>query len=243
MKRAVSGLLLLLFLFLTSPVPSQSHTFPDFSDRKQLSSLLQSSALSCNIDPRALDLALRGYFNLKRQGLIKREGILTLIDFDKPSDSDRLYVINVETGTVIQSSLVAHGKGSGEVLATRFSNLPGSNESSLGFFLTETTYLGRNGYSLVLKGLDPGINDNAEMRSIVIHGAGYVSREYIRRNGHLGRSQGCPAISNENCQQVIDLIKDGSCLFIYHSEKDYATRSGVLNPGTASVNRRQGNPA
>lgn len=243
MKRAVSGLLLLLFLFLTSPVPSHSHTIPDFSDRQQLSSLLQLSSTSSDIDPRALDLALRGYFNLKRQGLIRREGILTLIDFDKPSDSDRLYVINVENGSVIQSSLVAHGKGSGEIMATRFSNIPGSNESSLGFYLTDTTYLGRHGYSLVLKGLDPGINDNAEMRSIVIHGAEYVSREYIRRFGHLGRSQGCPAISFENCQQVIDLIKDGTCLFIYHSEKDYATRSGVLNPGTASVNRRQGNPA
>lgn len=233
MNRAVSGLLLFLFMFLTSPVPSRSYTLPDFSERKQISLLMKSSGLIREINPEALNLALRGYFNLKSQGLLKREGILTLIDFDKPSDSERLYVIDVDNGTVLHSSLVAHGRGSGDVVATRFSNIPGSNESSLGFYLTDMTYLGRNGYSLVLKGLDPGINDNAEMRSIVIHGAEYVSQEYIRRNGRLGRSQGCPALSFDNCQQVIDMIKEGTCLFIYHNAKDYASRSGVLNPATA----------
>lgn len=234
MKRAVSGLLLLLFMFLTSPVPSRSSTLPDFSDRKQIASLLKSPEIvRVDIDPEALRLALQGYFNLKSQGLLRREGILTLIDFDKPSDQERLFVIDIDSGTVLQSALVAHGRGSGAVQATRFSNVPGSNESSLGFFLTDSTYEGRNGYSLVLKGLDPGINDKAEMRSIVIHGADYVSREYIRRNGRLGRSQGCPAVSFENCQQVIDMIKDGSCLFIYHNNRDYASRSGVLNSGAA----------
>jgi len=243
MKRAVTGLLLLLFLFLTSPVPSRSYTFPDFSERKQFTSLLQSTILSRNINPQALDLALRGYYNLKQQGMIRREGIITLIDFDKPSVSERLYVIDIDNGTVIQTALVAHGKGSGDIMATRFSNRPGSNESSLGFFLTDTTYLGKNGYSLVLKGLDPGINDKAEIRSIVIHGADYVSQDYVRRFGRLGRSQGCPAISFDNCQQVIDLIKDGTCLFIYHNGKEYASRSGVLNPGAAFKNGHQGSPA
>lgn len=233
MKRAVSALLLSLFMFLTSPVPSRSFTLPDFSAKKQITSLLKAPGLIREINPEALDLALQGYYNLKSQGLIRKEGILTLIDFDKPSDSERLYVIDVDKGVVLHSSLVAHGKGSGETMATRFSNIPGSNESSLGFYLTDTTYDGRNGYSLVLKGLDPGINDRAEERSIVIHGANYVSWDYIRRNGRLGRSQGCPALSFEESQQIIDMIKDGSCLFIYHKEKDFASRSGVLNSGRA----------
>jgi hypothetical protein len=243
MKRAVSGLMMSLFLFLTTPVPSNSKTFSDFSERKQLASLLQSPELTPEINPQALDLALRGYFNLKRQGLIRREGIITLIDFDKPSASERLFVIDVDNGTVIQSALVAHGRGSGEEMATKFSNSPGSNASSLGFYLTDTTYNGKNGYSLVLKGLDPGINDKAERRSIVIHGADYVSQEYIDRHGRLGRSQGCPAISFSNCQQVIDMIKDGTCLFIYRNGKDYASRSGVLHRGAAFRNLRRSSPA
>lgn len=233
MKRALSGLLLSFFMFLTSPVPTRSYTFPDISDRKQMTSLLKAPALIREINPEALDLALRGYYNLKSQGLLRKEGILTLIDFDKPSDSERLYVIDIENGTLIRSALVAHGRGSGEVMANNFSNVPRSNKSSLGFYLTDATYEGHNGYSLVLKGLDPGINDNAERRSIVIHGANYVSWDYIRRNGRLGRSQGCPAISFDISQELIDTIKDGSCLFIYHKEMDYASRSGVLNPGMA----------
>ncbi len=237
-KRAVSGLLLSMFLLLTAPVATRSTTFSDYSDRRQLGVLLQSPDLAGEIDPHALALAMQGYANLKRQGLLRRDGILTLIDFDKPSVTERLYVIDVVNGTILQSALVAHGRGSGELMATSFSNDPGSNKSSLGFYITDTTYTGKNGYSLVLKGLDPGINDNAEMRNIVIHGADYVSYDYIDRHGRLGRSQGCPAISFSGSQQLIDLIKDGTCLFIYYNTRDYASRSGVLNPGAASVSRR-----
>ena len=242
MKRAVTGLFLLLFVFLTSPVATRSNTITDFDERTRRSTLLQPGSPVGEINPQALDLAMRGYYNLKRQGLIRREGILTLIDFDKPSVSERLYVIDINTGKILHSSLVAHGKGSGDIMATRFSNRPGSKESSLGFYLTEATYSGKNGYSLVLRGLDHGINDKAEMRSIVMHGADYVSPEYVRRFGRLGRSQGCPAISFETCQQLIDLIKDGTCLFIYRTGKDYASRSGVLNPGTAFRSGRKANP-
>ncbi|NTU69055.1 MAG: murein L,D-transpeptidase catalytic domain family protein [Chlorobiaceae bacterium] len=238
MNRVVSGLLLSLFLFLTSPVSSRSTTFSDFDDMSREPARPQSGSLISDINPKALDMAMRGYDNLKRQGLIRREGIITLIDFDKPSVSERLYIIDVNNGTVLQSSLVAHGKGSGDVMATRFSNRPGSNSSSLGFYLTDTTYSGKNGYSLVLKGLDHGINDKAESRSIVIHGADYVSQAYISRFGRLGRSQGCPAISFDNCQQLIDTIKDGTCLFIYHTGNEYASRSGVRQHKAASRNGR-----
>jgi hypothetical protein len=237
------GIPFALMLCMALPVNGSALTFDDYPATRQAASVIDNIERNSDIDPRALRLALQGYYNLKRQGLIRREGFITLIDFNKPSDSKRLFIIDINSGTVIQSALVAHGKGSGDVIATSFSNMPGSNMSSLGFYLTENTYIGKNGYSLVLKGLDLGINDMAESRSIVIHGANYVSEEYVRQTGHLGRSQGCPALSMDEYQEVIDLIKDGSCLFIYHDEQDYASRSVVLNPELALGGGDENNPA
>lgn len=237
MKRVFPRLLLSMLMLLASPASSRSFTLSDFDE-----SILQPAPAGqqaeipmSDINPRALDLAMKGYYNLKRQGLLRREGILTLIDFDKPSVSERLYVIDVDNNRVLRSALVAHGKGSGEVMASRFSNRPGSNTSSLGLFLTESTYDGKNGLSLVLKGLEHGVNDNAESRGIVIHGADYVSETYISRYGRLGRSQGCPAISFDNCQQLIDTIKDGSCLFIYHTGNAYVASKSVSRRHKASI--------
>jgi len=200
-------------------------------EKDEFSSLLKSPDIKNSINQEALQLAMAGYRNLKRQGLLKREGILTLIDFEKPSVNERLYVIDVESGKLLYSVLVAHGKGSGRNQATKFSNISGSNKSSVGFYLTDTTYQGKNGYSLVLKGMEPGINDRAESRGIVMHGANYVSYRYIQRHGRLGRSQGCPALSWEDSRQIIDLIKGGSCLFIFHNAREYASRSVVLRQG------------
>jgi len=240
MKR---GIAFFLMLFMALPVTSRSITSDNLPLTRRMSSVLNTIEQSSDIDPRALRLALQGYFNLNRQGLIRRQGIITLIDFDKPSSEKRLFIIDIDNGTVLHSSLVAHGRGSGEEMATSFSNKPGSNQSSLGFYLTENTYTGKNGYSLVLKGLDQGINDKAQSRSIVIHGAEYVSEEYIRMNGRLGRSQGCPALSLDEYQEVIELIKDGSCLFIYHNGQDYASRSAVLNPELVLVDEVGDGPA
>lgn len=237
------GIALSLILFMALPVASRSVTLDDQHVTWRMPSVIQSIEQNSDIDPRALQLALQGYYNLKRQGLIRREGLITLIDFNKPSDCKRLFIIDIDNGRVIHSALVAHGKGSGDVVATSFSNQPGSNKSSLGFYLTENTYTGKNGYSLVLKGLDQGINDMAEQRSIVIHGANYVSDEYIRQNGRLGRSQGCPALSMNEYQEVIDMIKDGTCLFIYHTGEDYASRSVVLNPELALGGGKGQDPA
>jgi hypothetical protein len=240
MKR---GIAFFLILFMALPVTSRSITSDSLPLTRRMSSVVHSIEQSSDIDPTALRLALQGYFNLNRQGLIRRQGIITLIDFDKPSSEKRLFIIDIDNGTVLHSSLVAHGRGSGEEIATSFSNKPGSNQSSLGFYLTENTYTGKNGYSLVLKGLDQGINDKAQSRSIVIHGAEYVSEEYIRMNGRLGRSQGCPALSLDEYQEVIDLIKDGSCLFIYHNGQDYASRSAVLNPELVLMDEEGNDPA
>ncbi len=237
------GFTFALMLCMALPVTGSTLTLDEYPATRRMASVIDSIERDSDIDPRALQLALQGYYNLKRQGLIRREGLITLIDFNKPSDSKRLFIIDVNSGIVLQSALVAHGKGSGDVMATSFSNQPGSNKSSLGFYLTENTYIGKNGYSLVLKGLDPGINDMAESRSIVIHGANYVSEEYIRQTGHLGRSQGCPALSMNEYQEVIDLIKDGTCLFIYHDGQDYASSSVVLNPELALGGGDEYNPA
>lgn len=241
MKR---GFAALLMLFMLLPVTSRSTTLDALPESRWITSVMHSiEKNNNNIDPKALQLALQGYWNLKRQGMIRREGIITLIDFNKPSDTKRLFIIDVDNGKILESALVAHGRNSGSVFATRFSNRPGSYQSSLGFYLTENTYIGKNGYSLVLKGLDRGINDKAEARSIVMHGADYVSEDFIHRNGRLGRSLGCPAVSMERRFELIDQIKDGSCLFIYHGGRDYASRSAVLNPEMAARVVQSDNPA
>ncbi|NHQ59976.1 murein L,D-transpeptidase catalytic domain family protein [Chlorobium sp. BLA1] len=228
MIRLISALLMMLMLL--SPVKGDSLTNPFL---KNFSSLSRSPDLRNRINPKLLSMALSGYYSLREQGKVSRDGILTVIDFNLPSVEERLFVIDVNEGRLLYSGLVAHGSGSGENYAQSFSNQPGSNQSSLGFYTTGNTYDGKNGYSLRLLGMEPGINDNAEMRSIVMHGADYVSYDYIRKHGRLGRSQGCPALSFEAFQQVINLIKGGSCMFIYQGGRDYALKSTVLNPDLA----------
>ncbi|MEI8031990.1 MAG: murein L,D-transpeptidase catalytic domain family protein [Chlorobiaceae bacterium] len=225
--------MLLLILVLTFPSSGYALPVQDTAARKTVSELSRSPELKAKIDPKLLRMALSGYYTLKDQGKVSRDGVLTVIDFNRSSVDERLFVIDVNAGRLLYSGLVAHGNRSGENYAQSFSNRPGSCRSSLGFYTTGSTYEGHNGYSLKLFGLERGINDKAEKRSIVMHGADYVSYDYISRHGRLGRSQGCPAISFEGFQQVIDLIKDGSCLFIYQNAKGYAMRSKVLNSRVA----------
>lgn len=191
--------------------------------------------LSGRISSKVLAMAIEGYRTLKEQGKVSRDGILTVIDFNRPSVDERLFVIDVNRGQLLYSALVAHGRNSGDNYAESFSNVPGSFQSSLGFYTTGETYDGKNGYSLRLQGLESGINDNAESRSIVIHGANYVSYDFIKKHGRLGRSEGCPALSFDTFQQVIDLIKGGSCLFIYHDGKDVISKSTILSPELKSL--------
>lgn len=232
MKR---GVVALLMLFMALPMTGRCTIRRESTQNRWVASVMRSIEKKNNIDPYALQFALKGYWKLYCEGSIQRKGLLTLIDFSKPSDVERLFIIDVEHGKILNSSLVAHGKNSGNMFATRFSNRPGSYQSSLGFYLTSNTYEGKHGYSLVLKGIECGLNDKAEKRHIVIHGANYVSREFIRRYGRLGRSLGCPAVPIEQCRKLIDQIKGGSCLFIYHNGNDYASRSAVLNPEMAST--------
>jgi hypothetical protein len=145
----------------------------------------------------------------------RRRDVLTIIDFTLPSTAKRLWVIDMAAHRVLFNTLVAHGQGSGENYATRFSNRSGSHQSSLGRYLTGGTYMGGNGYSMFLDGLEPGVNDNARSRSVVVHGAAYANPSVIAHGGRLGRSWGCPALPLDEVRPVIDAIKDGSVLFIY----------------------------
>lgn len=176
----------------------------------------------------AMKYALSGYAQLSNEGKIAKKDIITIVDFSKPSTEERLFVINLKTKQVIAKSLCAHGRNSGEIWAEKFSNNSESYQSSLGFYICNETYDGKNGYSLKLDGQEPGINDNARDRGVVIHGADYVSKQFIAGNGKLGRSQGCPALPLEKNEKIISLLKCGSCLFIYHPNKYYRTHSPIL---------------
>jgi hypothetical protein len=156
---------------------------------------------------------------------IQNKKIITIIDFSKPSTRERLFVIDIVNKQVLYETLVAHGKNSGENNTESFSNNSESLKSCLGFFLTAETFYGKHGYSLILDGLEPGINDNARRRSIVIHGANYVSQNFIQQYGRLGRSWGCPALPESISKEIIDMISHGSCLFIYGDDLDYLNKS------------------
>jgi hypothetical protein len=169
------------------------------------------------------------YKRLEEDGQITNDRVITIIDFTKPSTLERLFVIDLVEGKVIYKSLVAHGENSGENYATSFSNNSDSHQSSLGYYLTGKAYIGRHGYSLLLDGLEKGINDNARNRAVVIHGAAYVSQQYIKSNGRLGRSFGCPALPEEKVSEIINMIQEKSLLFIYSSDRNYCRNSSFFS--------------
>ncbi|PWA06465.1 murein L,D-transpeptidase catalytic domain family protein [Flavobacterium psychrotolerans] len=172
--------------------------------------------------------ALEGFYLLKEKGKIQKN-ILTLIDFSLSSNSKRLWVIDMTTNTILYNSLVAHGRNTGEEFATSFSNEASSFKSSLGFYATGEIYMGKHGASLKLDGLEKGINDKARERGVVMHAADYVSNSFIKNNKRLGRSQGCPAIPVELTNEIINTIKNKSCLFIFHPSKYHKEFSKLVS--------------
>lgn len=154
---------------------------------------------------------------------------LTVIDYSLPSSQPRLWVFDLKTQTLLFEELVAHGKNTGEKFAENFSNTYGSLQTSLGLFLTKSTYQGSNGYSLRMEGLDQGFNDKAMERAIVFHGAPYVSNEWVKKHGRIGRSWGCPAVSNGVAKKVIDTIKGEQFLFSYYPDSKWLNSSKFLN--------------
>jgi len=179
-------------------------------------------------DLMLLQTALAGYEILIEELAIRRPEVITIIDFSLPSDTERLWVVDLLNKKVLYRCLVSHGKNTGELLAENFSNIPGSNASSPGFYATGETYIGKHGLSLRLDGLEEGINDKARERAIVMHGADYVSTDYINKHGRLGRSFGCPAVPQALSRDIVETIKGGSCLFIYAPKASYWDRSHII---------------
>ncbi|MEX2511751.1 MAG: murein L,D-transpeptidase catalytic domain family protein [Cyclobacteriaceae bacterium] len=176
-----------------------------------------------------LRLAISGYLKLNQNGSLQSGKPLTIIDFDLPSTDKRMWVIDMKSYALKFNSLVSHGRNSGLLHAENFSNQPESYMSSLGFFLTGETYMGKHGKSLRLDGLENGINDQARSRAIVIHAAAYAEMKFIKNFGRLGRSLGCPALPKENYEEIISAIKDKSCIFVHSNQDDYKRESIFLN--------------
>lgn len=164
--------------------------------------------------PAVLEQACVGYLSLHPTGRIERSGVLAVADMDLPNTTERLWVIDVEHARVLHRSLVAHGEGSGYLRARRFSNVPGSECTALGFYRTSGTYSGVHGYSRRLWGLDKGQNSNAFDRYIVLHAADYAGPEYVRAHGHLGYSRGCPALPPAQYKAIISTVQAGSLLLV-----------------------------
>ncbi|MBK0382665.1 murein L,D-transpeptidase catalytic domain family protein [Pedobacter sp. SD-b] len=175
-----------------------------------------------NLALPVFEKALIGFLNLKNSHALNEDKqILTVIDFNQASTSKRMWIVDLQNKELLLNTYVAHGQGSGYDLATEFSNQAESHKSSLGFFITNETYFGKHGLSLKLDGQDKGINDLARERAIVVHGADYVSENFIKQTGRLGRSFGCPAVPPELNEKVINLIKDKTCLFINGKSENY----------------------
>ena len=177
----------------------------------------------------AFNYAYTGYKKLDEEGMLNKEGLITICDFSQSSKRKRLYLIDLNECKLLLNTYVAHGRNSGGEYARKFSNKPESRQSSLGFYRTKTTYYGGHGLALTLSGLEPGFNDKAERRKIVLHGSLYIGDNYKRWGKFMGRSFGCPAVPMQQSKILINTIKDGSCLFIYHPSKNYLSGSKILN--------------
>jgi hypothetical protein len=178
---------------------------------------------------KAFEYAWKGYLSMMERGKLINSNYISICDFSQSSRNKRLYIIDLQDMKVIKNTYVAHGRNSGGEFARSFSNRPESHKSSLGFYVTGKTYTGQHGLSLQINGVEKGINDRAWARKIVIHGSNYVGDNFLEVNPFTGRSYGCPAVPSTERDDIINTIKEGSCLFIYHPSKQYITRSKILN--------------
>lgn len=178
--------------------------------------------------------AFSGYLKLRAEGLLKNTRYLSIADFSKHGGTKRFFVVDMEDTCVVFHTYVSHGRNSGDRYANRFSNVEHSLMSSLGFFITGPTYVGQHGLSLRLLGQERGVNDRAEQRGIVVHGADYVSDQIVQQQGYVGRSWGCPALPAALTEPVINTIRDGSAFFIYHPNERYHQNSTLLKTAAAA---------
>jgi hypothetical protein len=230
-----------LFVFASTKsfdtIPDVSATSTTITDNtadgdvpsKSIVSLYDSLQLGeLGLSRNAFDYALQGYNYLLSSGKLNNDKLLSIVDFSLPSSRKRLFVIDLKSNKLVYNTYVAHGRNSGREMASEFSNQPESNKSSLGFYVTGDTYIGKHGYSMRLLGEEKGINDNANSRAIVMHSAPYVSESAIKMQGFIGRSLGCPALPENLYKPIIEKIKNGSCLFLYSPDKNYAMHSTIV---------------
>lgn len=187
-----------------------------------------SAAALGGLDPAVFAMALEAAGAAVTRG-VADPGTITIIDFSMPSTSKRLWVFDVRSRRMLFREAVAHGRNSGHNRSTAFSNEVGSFKSSLGLFRAAESYIGKHGYSLRLDGLEPGVNDRARERAIVVHGADYVNLAVAQKQGRLGRSLGCPAVRPEITRPLIDAIKGGGLIFAYYPDAGWLETSTYLN--------------
>ena len=200
----------------------------------ELSTIVDSIYQTIHLDSLGLNrdaffYAYKGYQLLSVQNKLTNKNVLTICDYSQSSHNRRLYVIDLIAGKLLFNTFVSHGKKSGEEYAWTFSNATNSNKSSLGFLVTGETYTGKAGYSMHFDGVEPGINDKVRKRDIVMHGSWYVNEQRADEGGYMGRSLGCPAVPYKEHKQIIDIIKGGSCFFVYHPDSRYTQTSQILN--------------
>jgi hypothetical protein len=228
----LSGLAAIAFFFIsigwkssTDEVKPKTVISADSVYIKHVDGIYQAAHLKeAGLSEPTFEKALTGFYNLKKAGQLSRKSILTIVDFDQLSTKKRMYIIDLDKKEMILNTWVAHGQRSGNDEAVKFSNQNDSFTSSLGFYITGEVYRGMHGKSLKLDGMDDGFNNNARMRSIVVHGAAYVSPGTINALGRLGRSQGCPAVAPELADKVISTIEDKTVLFINKSKEAYTSK-------------------
>lgn len=199
----------------------QSAAAASLPSAKELQHLAPTADLS------ALQLALTAYQCASSSQDAPHE-LLTVIDYSKPSRDKRLWVFDLKAKTLLFEEWVAHGKNSGADLATSFSNVPNSYQSSIGLYRTGQTYNGKHGRSLRLQGLEPGFNDNSESRAIVMHAAAYADPKVVPGLGRLGRSQGCPAVRPAIAGPLINTLQRGSYVFAYYPQQNWLKSSRFL---------------
>jgi hypothetical protein len=222
LRRAVLGLLAVIGAISLGGVPLPAADRPG----------------SAGIGPSLFEMALGAARCAVQAGAVRNPQTLTVIDYSRPSTSKRLWVFDLASEAVLFEELVAHGQGSGENFATAFSNTPESRQSSLGLFATAEPYTGRNGYSLRLDGLERGINDRARERAIVLHGAPYVSADFLEAQGRLGRSWGCPVVRAGIVRALIDRVKGGGLVFVYYPDRTWLQSSIFLGGCAAASDGR-----
>ena len=195
-----------------------------------ISSLYESMNLSVlKLSKKAFIEGIKGMEKLVIQGKLQNSDIITIVDFSQASTAKRLYVIDLKNKVVLQNTVVSHGRNTGQLMASSFSNSPESNKSSLGFYVTSEVYQGKHGLSMRLDGMEKGINDNARNRGIVMHSADYATESFAKSAGYLGRSQGCPAVPDQLCKTIINTIKSGTCLFIFAPDVTYHQASSLAS--------------